>query len=308
MAEHEPRRLSCMVTSELEGRTVRNLLKTQFHMADGFIAALKLRPDGILLEGERVRTNARVRAGECLSVRVDDTEGGNPAAPVPIPLCVRYEDADLAVIEKPAGMVIHGSDPDGPPTLANALAALWGGEQPFHPIQRLDRGTTGLLLVAKSRYVSELLRRSLHTEDFAREYLALVRGAPEPPAGTIKLPIGPETGKGTRRCVRQDGQAALTAYETLSNFPGGALLRLRLYTGRTHQIRVHLSAKGCPLFGDPLYGGPAAEGLDRPALHAASLSLKHPVTGERFRWESPLPADMRGFLEKREKGTQPEDG
>lgn len=302
----EARRLSCTVMPEEEGCTVRRLLKTRFHMADGFIAALKLRPDGILLEGERVRTAARVRAGECLSVRVDDADGGNPAVPISIPLCIRYEDEDLAVIEKPAGMVVHGSDPEGPPTLANALAALWGAEQPFHPVQRLDRGTTGLLLAAKSRYVSELLRRRLHTEDFVREYLAFVQGTPEPPAGRIELPIGPAEGEGTRRRVRPDGQTALTAYETLSRFDGGSLLRLRLYTGRTHQIRVHLSALGCPLFGDALYGGPEAEELDRPALHAAFLSLRHPVTGERLRWESPLPPDMRSFVNKREKQTQPE--
>ena len=294
----EPRLLSAAVPAERDGYTVKSLLKKQFRMAEGYIAALKLRPDGIQLDGQRVHTNVRARAGQMLTVRVDDVGEENPAAPVPVPLVIRYEDADLAVIEKPAGMVVHGADPDGTPTLANALAARWGQEQSFHPVHRLDRGTSGLLLVAKSRYVSELLRRDLHTERFARAYLALVEGCPEPARGEITLPLGPAEGERFRQCVRADGRAALTRYETLTSFPGGSLLRVRLGTERTHQIRVHLAALGHPLLGDVFYGASQGLELGRPALHAAHLRLCHPVTGGMLTWESPLPADLRKLLEK----------
>ena len=292
-----PRFLSAAVPEDRDGRSVKSLLKSEFHMAEGYIAALKLRPDGIRLDGERVHTNLRARAGQVLTVRVDDAGEENPAAPVNVPLTIRYEDPDLAVIEKPAGMVVHGADPDGAPTLANALAARWGREQGFHPVHRLDRGTSGLVLVAKSRYVSELLRRALHTEAFVREYLALAEGCLRPACGEIDLPLGPAEGERYRQCVRPDGRPALTRYETLETFPGGSLLRVRLETGRTHQIRVHLAALGHPLLGDAVYGAEQGLALGRPALHAAALRLRHPVTGERLRFESPLPAELRQFLE-----------
>ena len=291
-----PRLLSRTVPPEKDGRTVRSLLKSEFHMAEGYIAALKLRPGGILLDGEGVHTNVPVHAGQLLSVRVDDPGERNEAAPIPCPLTIVYEDADLAVIDKPAGMLVHGPEGKGAPTLANALAARWDGAV-FHPVHRLDRGTSGLLVVVRNRYVSELLRRSLHTEDFVREYLALAAGQPEPADGSLTMPIGPCEGERLRRCVRPDGQAARTDYTTLETFPGGSLLRLRLYTGRSHQIRVHLAAAGHPLFGDTLYGGPAE--LPRPALHSAFLRLRQPVTGELLTLCSPLPPDLQRFLDKK---------
>ena len=296
MDSRKPRLLSRTVPPEKDGRTVKSLLKSEFHMAEGYIAALKLRPDGILLRGERVHTTARAHAGDVLTVRVDDPEAENSASPIALPLSVAYEDEDLAVLDKPTGMIVHGPEGQGAPTLANALAALWG-PQPFHPVHRLDRGTSGLIVVAKSRYVSELLRRDLHTEAFVREYLALASGHPEPPTGQIELPIGPVEGERLRRCVRPDGQEAVTDYATLSVFPGGSLLRLRLYTGRTHQIRVHLAAVGHPLYGDPLYGGP--KGLTRPALHSAFLHLRHPISGELLALSSPLPRDLQDFLDQK---------
>lgn len=296
----EERRLSVTVGPEDEGQTVQRLLKTKLSMAQGHIASLKWRPNGICLNGAPSHTDARVRAGDVLTVRIDDGERINPAAPIPVPLRIRYEDADLAVLEKPAGMAVHGPDGQGAPTLANALAALWGPEQPFHPVHRLDRGTTGLLVVAKNAYVSERLRRSLHTEGFVRDYLALAEGLPQPASGTVDLPLGPAEGERFRRAVRPDGQPAVTDYETLGATQGVSLLHVRLQTGRTHQIRAHLAAVGHPLFGDALYGGPAAEGLDRPALHAAALRLRQPVTGARLAFSSPLPKDLRAFLAARD--------
>ena len=297
MSGGKARILTTLVPPERDGRRVRSLLKSEFHMAEGFIAALKLRPDGIRLNGERVHTDRIARAGDELTVRVDDPEGVNTAEAIPAPLSIVYEDEDLAVIEKPAGMLIHAGEGPGGPTLANVLAARWGPEQPFHPVHRLDRGTSGLLLTAKSRYVSELLRRQLHTEDFVREYLALAEGRPEPPRGRIELPLGAKEGERCRQCVREDGRPAVTAYETLTYFAGGSLLRLRLYTGRTHQIRAHLAALGHPLLGDVFYGAHTAAALGRPALHAAYLRLRHPLTGRTLTFESPLPEELQALMD-----------
>ena len=292
---HGPRYLSRTVPPDLAGSTVKHFLKVRFSMAEGYIAALKLRPDGIRVEGRLAFTDRRLLAGETVTVRIDDGEKRNDAEPVSLSLELYYEDADLAVLEKPAGLAVPGV-PGGPPTLVNAMAARWEG-RPFHPVHRLDRGTSGLLLAAKSAYVSELLRRSLHTEGFVREYLALVHGLPEPAGGEIDLPIGP--GEGGLRRVCLEGQSARTSYRMLFPFPGGSVLRLRLFTGRTHQIRVHLSALGHPLLGDIRYGAPPEPGLRRPALHAAFLRLTQPVTGEALEFASPLPEDLTAVLGKR---------
>ncbi len=290
-----PRVLTLIVRPEWEGRTVKSLLRKELGMTEGLIARVKLRETGLRRNGERCRTVDRVRAGDVLAAEVGDgPEARNTAEPIAVPLRFVWEDEDLAVLDKSAGMVVHGTA-GGAPTMANALAALWGPEQPFHPVHRLDRGTSGLLVIARSAYVQERLRRILHTEDFRREYLALVSGTVEPERGTVDLPIGREPGHLTRRRIDPQGQSARTEYAVEGVFPGGTLLRLRPLTGRTHQLRVHMAALGHPLLGDRLYGG---EGdLDRPALHAARIALRHPVTGERLELTSPLPEDMYRILE-----------
>ena len=284
------RTLSLTVLPDWEGRTVKSLLKRELHMAEGYIAALKLRSEGICLNGQRVFTNARVVAGDVLTAQVGDWDGRNEAEAITAALELLYEDEDLAVLNKSADMAVHGSAAGTRPTVANALAARWGHEQAFHPVNRLDRGTSGLMVIAKSAYVHELLRRQLHTDAFIREYLAFAAGHFEPDAGRIELPIAKAPGHPTAQEIRADGKASITDYRTLRLFPGYSLLRLRPLTGRTHQLRVHCAALGHPLLGDTLYGGDAC--LPRPALHAAYLRLRHPVTGGLLTLEAPLPADL----------------
>ena len=282
--------LTIPITAPLEGRSVRSVLLREGQMAASYISALKFREAGILLNSQPVRTVDAVREGDVLAARIDDEGGGNPAEPMEAPLRFVWEDEYLAVLDKRPGMAVHGSLRGGECTVANALAYLWGSDQSFHPVNRLDRGTSGLMLIAKSAYVHDRLRRALHTDGLHREYLALTEGPLCPEASVITLPIGPD--EGTRRRIDPAGQSAETEYAQLSCREGVALVRCVLRTGRTHQIRVHLSAIGHPLLGDELYGGAPRPGLSRPALHSCLLRFTHPVTGEVVECSSPLPQDL----------------
>lgn len=285
------RALTLTVDEAWDGSTVKHLLRAKLHMAEGLIARVKLRETGIERNGERVFTNARLHTGDVLRVEIGDEGAENAAEPIAAPLAFVYEDEDIAVLNKRSDMAVHGSTGGQGCTVANALAALWGRDTAFHPVSRLDRGTSGLMVIAKSAYVHDLLRRMLHTSAFRREYLALARGEFPDDSGAIDLPIGRDEGAPTKRAVTPDGQPSRTEYAVLERFPSGALLRVRPLTGRTHQIRVHMASIGHPLFGDALYGVPD-DILSRPALHSAYLSLRHPITGEMLELAAPLPDDF----------------
>ena len=289
------RTLTLTVDEAWDGSTVKHLLRARLHMAEGLIARIKLRETGLMRNGERVFTTARLHTGDVLCVEIGDVGAVNEALPIAAPLTFVYEDEDIAVLNKSLDMAVHGSTGGRGCTVANALAALWGRETAFHPVSRLDRGTSGLMVIAKSAYVHDLLRRMLHTDAFRREYLALARGEFPDDFGTVDLPVGRDIGAPTKRAVMPDGQPSRTEYTVLERFPTGALLRVRPLTGRTHQIRVHMAAIGHPLFGDALYGTPD-DMLRRPALHSAYLSLRHPVTGELLELAAPLPEDFKRFL------------
>lgn len=289
------RTLTLTVDEAWDGSTVKHLLRARLHMAEGLIARVKLRETGLMRNGERVFTNALLHTGDVLCVEIGDEGAVNEAAPIAAPLCFIYEDEDIAVLNKSPDMAVHGSTGGQGCTVANALAALWGSEAAFHPVSRLDRGTSGLMVIAKSAYVHDLLRRMLHTDAFRREYLALARGEFPNDSDRIDLPIGRDAGAPTKRAVTPDGQPSRTEYAVLERFPGGALLRVRPLTGRTHQIRVHMAATGHPLFGDALYGTPD-DMLCRPALHSAYLSLRHPITGEMLKLTAALPDDLEKKL------------
>ena len=285
------RTLSFTVPPELAGRRVKNLLQTRLYIPAGMIARIKLRGTGICLNGARCRTTDAVCAGDVLTAEVGDLPAETGVVPVAVPLAIPYEDEDLLVLDKPAGMATHGRALRGDVTAANALAAYWGTDRAFHPVTRLDRGTSGLLVVAKSGYAHERLRRILHTDDFVRSYLAIAEGVPPEVRGSVALPLKKDERAKNRFCTAPDGLPARTDYEVLAVRGGRSLVRCTLRTGRTHQIRVHLAALGCPLAGDRVYGAPSDE-IGRPALHSAALHLLQPVTGETVDLTSPLPEDM----------------
>jgi 23S rRNA pseudouridine1911/1915/1917 synthase len=285
-----------------DGHKVRSVLKRALGLSSHAITSLVHTKTGILVNGARPFSNVALRAGDVLAVEIGDRRPlSDVVVPCDCPLEVVYEDEHLLVVNKPAGMVSLSSRsrPESP-TVPGALAFRYGRETPLHIVNRLDKGTTGLMVVARSGYVHNLLRQTLHTPDFRREYRGICVGCPDPPAGDIDLPIGRAEGSIVQRMVRPDGVPSLSRYEVLERSGGLTLLRLVPVTGRTHQLRVHCAAIGCPLAGDWLYGREDPALIPRPALHSAELWLRHPVSGELLHLTAPLPEDMRRLLEARE--------
>ena len=287
------RTLEYTVPPEGEGKRVRAVLQGALGLSAGLVTRLKHRPGSVRINGDGARTIDLLHAGDRLSVDVGDAKESAfvPAGPR---LDVAWEDEDIIIINKPAGMATHGRSDRREPTVGAMVAAYLGTSAPFHPVNRLDRGTTGLMCAAKTGYMHERLRRILHTDAFRREYLAICTGVPPEAEGEIDAPIA-RYNEEKRFCVREDGAPSLTRYKVLLTWEGRSLLRVRPETGRTHQIRVHMASIGCPLLGDRLYGRLSRE-LDRPALHSAALTLIHPLTGETVSVRAPLPEDMRTLL------------
>ena len=287
------RTLEYTVPPEGEGKRVRAVLQGALGLSAGLVTRLKHRPGSVRINGCGARTIDLLHAGDRLSVDVGDAKESAfvPAGPR---LDVAWEDEDIIIINKPAGMATHGRSDRREPTVGAMVAAYLGTSAPFHPVNRLDRGTTGLMCAAKTGYMHERLRRILHTDAFRREYLAICTGVPPEAEGKIDAPIA-RYNEEKRFCVREDGAPSLTRYKVLLIWEGRSLLRVRPETGRTHQIRVHMASIGCPLLGDRLYGRLSRE-LDRPALHSAALTLIHPLTGETVSVRAPLPEDMRALL------------
>lgn len=298
------RKLSITVSADMAGRRVKSILRRELGMGDGYIARLKTRPGGMLLNGLPCRSVDKVAEGDVLLVEVGDPKSAADTVPADVPLDIVYEDPDCVVVNKAAGMACHGARDRGEPTLAAALAHRYGPESAYHPVSRLDKGTSGLCCSARSGYAHSLFMKALHTEDYRREYLLICSPPPPEKCGMIDLPIAREEGSAIKRRVSPEGAHALTEYELLSVEGGLALVRARLRTGRTHQIRVHFAAIGCPLVGDWLYGS-ASERIARPALHSAFLSMRQPVGGEKLSFTAPLPEDMAalapGFAAAAEK-------
>lgn len=290
--------LELKVTPEQDGRTVDTLLRRELLLSGTLVKRAKSLPEGILLDGLAAWVNLPVKAGQILSVFIGDTDAGE-VPPAEGPLDIVYEDEDLILLNKQPGSAVHPGPGHHGDTLGNFLAFYYqkqGITAGFHPVNRLDRGTSGLMAAAKNAYTQERLRAQMHSGGFERTYLAVCRGALPSTPGVVDAPIGRAEGSALKREVRPDGRSARTAYEVLETHGGRALVRLVPQTGRTHQIRVHMAYLGCPLLGDFLYGTEEPSLISRPALHSYTLSLVHPVTGERIFRAVPLPEDMAGLL------------
>jgi 23S rRNA pseudouridine1911/1915/1917 synthase len=265
-----------------------------------------LRQGRILLEGAPAKPAHKLRAGQRVLVDEPAPEPALPR-PEPIPLRVVFEDAQLLVIDKPAGLVVHPGAGRSSGTLVNALLFhvkdLSGVGGVLRPgiVHRLDRGTSGLMVVAKNDAAHRALSAQFASRSVEKEYLALVLGVPKRKAGEIDAAIGRDPVRRRRMSVRAPrGREARSRYEVVEGFAAAALLRVRIFTGRTHQVRVHLASIGHPIAGDATYGGRrvALPGLERPALHAARLAFAHPTTGARMEFTSPLPEDLLAAIER----------
>jgi 23S rRNA pseudouridine1911/1915/1917 synthase len=266
-------------------------------------AARLIDAGAVLVDGVGQPKRYKVTVGQTILVE----EAAEPVAPADVGATVTfdvpYEDEHLLVVDKPAGLVVHPARGHMTGTLAQALEGRGaaGGREGWRAglVHRLDRDTSGLLVVAKSDAVHETLKAALQRRDISREYLALVEGRPPAKNGTIDAPIGRDRRVRTKMSTDTDvPRDARTHFELLEALPATTLLRVTLETGRTHQIRVHLQAIGHPVAGDPEYGRAGLLGLRRQFLHAARLAFEHPVTGAAVAVESPLPDDLATALER----------
>lgn len=291
--------LELVVTRSQAGRTVKSLLKGELALSSTLIGRLKRTENGLLVNGRRAFTSRTLQEGDRLTVDLAAAERPTDLRPVPMDLDILFEDEHLLAVNKSAPLAcIPSSLAPGEPTLAEGLLCHLGEGAALHLVNRLDRGTTGLLVAAKNAYVHDRLRRQLHTGAFQRTYLAVCVGAPEPEEGRAAMPIGRAPDSAIRRRIDPAGKEAVTDYRVVDRHGPFALVELTPRTGRTHQLRVHMAALGCPLAGDWLYGTEERELIGRPALHAARLELIHPVTGGRLSLAAPLPEDINHLLER----------
>ena len=287
-----------IITAAESGRRLRDVLRQV--MGVSYSAMKSAKWDGrITVDGAATPVDAFVHEGQTVRILFKENAPAYALKPYALPLTIPYEDEHLYVIDKPAPLASQSSANHPDDALENALFAHLGCPADFvyRPVNRLDKGTSGLMIVAKDQHAQYRLQRLLHSDDFARQYLAVLEGRLPAQSGVIDAPIGKEDAASIKRLVRADGKPSVTHYEVLEERNGRSLVRLRLETGRTHQIRVHMAHLGCPVCGDFLYGTELPELPGRFALHSHELTLTHPLTMEGLHIVSPLPEKLRALLD-----------
>ena len=260
------KRLNATVPAGMDGKTVKDVARSLLSLSSTRLKKAKRVPGGVRVNGQDVFVTHVVRAGDAVSILIEQEGAASPGVvPTPGEVDVVYEDEHLLVLNKPANMPVHPSAGHYDDSLANRCAARFGGV--FRPVNRLDAGTSGLMVAARDAHVHALLCRALHTGDFERRYLAIAEGVFAGKRGVVDAPIARAEGSAIQRCVSPDGQRAVTHYRVLRNNSRFSLVELTLETGRTHQIRVHMAYLGHPLAGDFLYGTEDKELIGRAALH-----------------------------------------
>ena len=272
-----------IIAPQDEGKMLRELLRQDLRLSASLMRRLKTLEDGIMLDGERVTVRAEVHTGQKLSLKTEDSASSPNIAAAAGALDILYEDSDLLVINKPFGMPVHPAPGHGNDTVANIMAYRAQSEGVafvFRAVNRLDSGTGGLMCIAKNAHTASLLSAQMGQKAVRRVYEAILVGELETSCGTIDLPIGLCPGSGIKRCVRDDGETALTHYRVLERSQGMTRAEIELETGRTHQIRVHFSHLGHPVWADFMYG--QEQDMRGWALFSKSLTLRHPRTGEEL--------------------------
>lgn len=292
--------------AEDEGRGLRDVLRKRIGISRRLMVRLKTSQEGLTVNGRKALPYDKVSEGDVIELRME-TEESDDILPQEMELDIVFEDEHLLVVNKPAGIIVHPTTGRYLNTLANGIVQYWqsrGERVRFRPVNRIDEHTSGLVIVAKHKFAHQQLAAQMTADRVDKQYRAYAYGHPPESKGEITGPIGRQTEDPHRRVVREDGQHALTYYEVADTYGDEACaLDIRLGTGRTHQIRVHMTSIGCPLIGDSYYSEdrwnetPLAARLagviGRQALHAISLGFEHPVTGESMRLTAALPEDLQ---------------
>lgn len=292
------RTIDYQITEIDSGLRVEQFLRRRGYSAQN-LACIKRMPQSVIVNGSHYYMRDKLSAGDRLSIRIQEAECSKKIPPADIPLDIVYEDEDIIVVNKPAGMPIHPSMNNYENSMANALAWYYKSQgKPFifRCCNRLDRDTSGLTVVAKHLVSGSILSAMSCRRQISREYLAIAKGEVFPPSGTIDAPLSRKPGTVIERCVDfEHGETAITHYRTVSVKNGHSLVSLHLETGRTHQIRIHMKHIGYPLIGDYLYN-PDTGRINRQALHSHRLCFSHPVTAGHMEFTAPLPDDMAAAL------------
>ena len=294
------RNIDYIIDEDSAGLRVEQFLRRKRYSGQN-LSEIKRMPKSILVNGVHYYMRQELSTGDHLQVRICETQNSEKIPPTKLPLDIIYEDEDLLVLNKPAGMPIHPSLNNYTNSIANALAYYFQSQgKPFifRCCNRLDRDTSGLTIVSKHLVSGSILSDMTKYREVHREYLAIARGSVTPSEGTIQAPLGRKEGTIIERTVDwEHGEDAVTHYKVVKEANGHSLVSLRLETGRTHQIRIHMKYLGYPLIGDYLYN-PDMEYMTRQALHSHHMEFTHPITGEHMSFTAPLPKDMARVMQE----------
>lgn len=294
------RNIDYIIDEDSAGLRVEQFLRRKRYSGQN-LSEIKRMPKSILVNGVHYYMRQELSKGDHLQVRICETKNSEKIPPTNLPLDIIYEDEDLLVLNKPAGMPIHPSLNNYTNSMANALAYYFQSQgKPFifRCCNRLDRDTSGLTIVSKHLVSGSILSDMTKYREVHREYLAIARGSVTPSEGTIQAPLGRKEGTIIERTVNwEHGEDAVTHYKVVKEANGHSLVSLRLETGRTHQIRIHMKYLGYPLIGDYLYN-PDMEYMTRQALHSHHMEFTHPITGEHMSFTAPLPEDMARVMQE----------
>ena len=294
------RNIDYIIDEDSAGLRVEQFLRRKRYSGQN-LSEIKRMPKSILVNGVHYYMRQELSTGDHLQVRICETQNSEKIPPTKLPLDIIYEDEDLLVLNKPAGMPIHPSLNNYTNSMANALAYYFQSQgKPFifRCCNRLDRDTSGLTIVSKHLVSGSILSDMTKYREVHREYLAIARGSVTPSEGTIQAPLGRKEGTIIERTVDwEHGEDAFTHYKVVKEANGHSLVSLRLETGRTHQIRIHMKYLGYPLIGDYLYN-PDMEYMTRQALHSHHMEFTHPITGEHMSFTAPLPEDMARVMQE----------
>lgn len=294
------RNIDYIIDEDSAGLRVEQFLRRKRYSGQN-LSEIKRMPKSILVNGVHYYMRQELSTGDHLQVRICETQNSEKIPPTKLPLDIVYEDEDLLVLNKPAGMPIHPSLNNYTNSIANALAYYFQSQgKPFifRCCNRLDRDTSGLTIVSKHLVSGSILSDMTKYREVHREYLAIARGSVTPSEGTIQAPLGRKEGTIIERTIDwEHGEDAVTHYKLVKEANGHSLVSLRLETGRTHQIRIHMKHLGYPLIGDYLYN-PDMEYMTRQALHSHHMEFIHPITGEHMSFTAPLPEDMARVMQE----------